>query len=93
MRRTGSGRSGPRSSGGSSRDGRLDPAFAVCIDARDQSDLTRGRAYRVIDDPMAAEVRMIRVVDDTGEDYLYPRGDFRVIRLPADLAEGALRFG
>ena len=67
------------------------PSFAICLDDRDESDLKMGRVYRVIDDAFAAEVKLLRIVDDSGEDYLYPRSDFRVVRLPIEIALRSLR--
>lgn len=38
--------------------------------------LELGRDYRVLPDPKAAEHGLIRVVDESGEDYLYPERYF-----------------
>lgn len=35
-----------------------------------------GRAYQVLLDPEAAEHSLLRIVDESGEDYLYPREYF-----------------
>ena len=39
------------------------------------------KAYQVLPDEKAASHGMLRVVDESGEDYLYPRGYFRPIRV------------
>jgi hypothetical protein len=39
------------------------------------------KAYRVIPDREAESYGQIRVVDESGEDYLYPRGFFRLIKV------------
>ncbi len=40
------------------------------------------KIYRVIPDTQAAEHQLIRVVDESGEDYLYPMDYFVSIDLP-----------
>ncbi len=40
------------------------------------------RTYEVIPDERAAEHQMIRVVDESGEDYLYPSDFFIPLDLP-----------
>lgn len=40
--------------------------------------LRHGAIYRRLDDPEAAAQGLIRVVDESGEDYLYPAGMFEV---------------
>lgn len=39
--------------------------------------LTVNIAYRVLPDADAAEYGFLRVIDDSGEDYLYPQSHFR----------------
>lgn len=60
--------------------------FAVCVETRDyRASLERWKIYRVIDDADAERHSQLRVVDESGEDYLYPREYFRSIDLPQDL--------
>lgn len=61
-------------------------SFALCID-RDATagDLHLATLYRVVSDRSAAQKGMLRVVDDSGDDYLYPRAWFVLRRLPASL--------
>jgi hypothetical protein len=40
------------------------------------------KIYQVIPDARAVEHRLIRVVDESGEDYLYPADYFVPIELP-----------
>ncbi len=68
-------------------------AFAICLDDSSEYDLTKGRVYKVIKDSSASSLGLVRVVDNTGEDYLYPRSDFRIVRLPHDVALISLRLG
>ena len=56
--------------------------FAVCINSDDPDLLTPRRIYRVLPDESAARSNYIRVIDNEGEDYLYPRDYFLFIELP-----------
>jgi hypothetical protein len=57
----------------------LTQAFAICIANDGCDDLSAGMLYRVLPDEAGAEEGLIRVVDDSGEDYLYPRDRFVLI--------------
>ena len=59
------------------------PQFAVCVNnAEYQASLELHKIYRVIHDEDAAQDGDIRVVDESGEDYLYPAGRFVMVKLP-----------
>lgn len=51
------------------------------------------KLYRVIADPLASKVNHLRVVDESGEDYLYPKALFAPVRLtpPAHRALAATK--
>ena len=59
-----------------------DPKFAVCINSDDPDLLTPCRIYQVLADESAAKSNYIRVVDNEGEDYLYPANFFLFVELP-----------
>lgn len=44
--------------------------------------LDRGKLYRCLPDPTAERHAMRRIVDESGEDYLYPRDWFIPVPLP-----------
>jgi len=46
--------------------------FTICIRTDDSDLLTPRRIYEVLPDESAAKSQYIRVVDNEGEDYLYP---------------------
>ena len=51
--------------------------FAICIDNTEfPAALEKRKLYRVIPDPDATKTEQIRVVDESGEDYLYPASCF-----------------
>jgi hypothetical protein len=55
----------------------------VCIDPGPNDDLQARRIYRVLPDASAARSHYIRVIDDSGEDYLYPERRFLPVSLSA----------
>lgn len=64
--------------------------YALCIRNDECDDLERRKVYRIIPDEQAAEEGYIRIIDESGEDYLYPEAYFVRIPIPQE-AEAALR--
>ena len=61
----------------------LETRFAVCVKNEDYpASLEVRKIYQVIPDARAAERRLVRVIDESGEDYLYPVDCFIPIKLP-----------
>ena len=56
--------------------------FAICLKNKDCEDLVVRKIYPVLPDEKAAKEKYIRVIDESGEDYLYPASYFFVIELP-----------
>ena len=64
--------------------------FVVCMDNSQlgdfsADDLTIGHLYEVVDD--VDMYGMLRVIDDSGEDYLYPMVLFESVEIPDSAAE------
>ena len=57
--------------------------FAICVRSDDVDLLTPRRIYEVLPDHGAARSRYLRVIDNEGEDYLYPAVYFIRVSLPA----------
>jgi len=57
-------------------------AFAICVENRGAEDLDIRKVYRVLHDKDAAATGYVRVIDDSGEDYLYPADYFVFVELP-----------
>ena len=55
--------------------------FVVCIRNEDCEDLEPRKIYKVLPDESSND-GYIRVIDDSGEDYLYPQDYFVPIELP-----------
>lgn len=60
--------------------------FAICIDGS-EPDLDLRKLYEVIPDESADQSGYLRIVDESGEDYLYPSSFFVMIELPAEAAK------
>lgn len=62
--------------------------FAVCIrNDGFAASLEVRKIYQVLEDPQATTLHYLRVIDESGEDYLYPESLFRLIELPEDLQQ------
>ncbi len=60
--------------------------FVGCINNRDyEASLQLRRYYRVLPDEKALQHGYLRVVDESGEDYLYPNQYFSQVELLSDL--------
>ena len=58
------------------------PKFVLCVRTEDDADVTPRKVYQVLPDRKASAEGFWRVVDDSGEDYLYPSELFVPINLP-----------
>ena len=57
--------------------------FALCIDNSDYlASLIPGKVYRILPDRAAAKDNLIRIVDESGEDYLYHESFFVFVDFP-----------
>lgn len=66
------------------------PRFALCINTGNSGDLHRHTIYQVLPDEKAAEADYLRIVDESGEDYLYPASYFILLDLPPAATEAVL---
>jgi hypothetical protein len=65
--------------------------FAICIRTDDPDLLTPRRIYEVLPDESAAKSRYIRVIDNEGEDYLYPTSYFVFVDFPPAVEQALLQ--
>ena len=56
--------------------------FAICIQNDGSEDLEVRKLYQVLPDATAAKDNYVRIVDESGEDYLYPATWFILLKLP-----------
>jgi hypothetical protein len=57
--------------------------FAVCVsNDGNEASLILGKVYRVLPDARAAKDDLVRVVDESGEDYLFDKEQFVLVSFP-----------
>jgi len=58
--------------------------FMICVENRCyEASLEKRKLYEVLTDRTAEKHHQVRVVDESGEDYLYPEKYFAPVRLPS----------
>lgn len=57
-------------------------AFGLCVANEGADDLELCKVYRLLPDKAGATSGYVRVVDESGEDYLYPQSYFVLLPLP-----------
>jgi hypothetical protein len=66
--------------------------FAVCVDNADYpASLELHKIYRVLADEDAVVDGDLRVIDESGEDYLYPADYFVIVELPKAVEKSLLQ--
>jgi hypothetical protein len=65
--------------------------FAICVNTDDPDLLTPRRIYQVLPDDSAARSNYIRVIDNDGEDYLYPAEYFMFVDFPPSVEQVLLQ--
>ncbi len=64
--------------------------FAICIENKGYDDLEKRKMYRILPDAKADEAGCLRVIDESGEDYLYPADRFISLQFPKEIQERLL---
>jgi hypothetical protein len=65
--------------------------LVVCINNEGYAaSLEKRKIYVALRDPAAEKHDLLRVIDESGEDYLYPKGFFRAIALPQSIRKAVL---
>jgi hypothetical protein len=64
--------------------------FVLCVRNDAAEDLDLRKVYEVLPDRKASQDGYLRVIDESGEDYLYPESYFIAITLPAAAQEAML---
>ena len=65
--------------------------FVVCIDNDDYAaSLEKRKIYVALRDVAAERQGLLRIIDESGEDYLYPRTLFRTVELPLAVRRAVL---
>ena len=70
---------------------KTEPTLAICIDNTDyELSLERRKVYAVLPDAEAAKHHYVRVIDETGEDYLFPASRFVLLTVPREIQAAVL---
>jgi hypothetical protein len=68
------------------------PTFLLCIkNDRYRASLEVRKIYRAIADEAAKNHKLVRVIDESGEDYLYPETYFVPVELPQTAFKALMR--
>jgi hypothetical protein len=65
--------------------------LVVCVDNKGYpASLEKRKIYVALADQAADKHALVRIVDESGDDYLYPRSFFREIELPQSVRKAVL---
>ena len=57
--------------------------FALCLkNTGNEASLILGKVYRILPDPRAAKDDLVRIIDESGEDYLFHKHQFAAVDFP-----------
>ncbi|MGP0097238.1 MAG: hypothetical protein ACLPHI_09385 [Terriglobales bacterium] len=71
---------------------RTEPRFVVCVKNKGYgASLELRKLHQLVSDEAAAKLHQIRVIDESGEDYLYPESYFVVVQVPQSAEKALLR--
>ena len=57
--------------------------FALCLEnTGNEASLILGKIYRILPDARAAKDNLVRIVDESGDDYLFEKGQFAFVDFP-----------
>ena len=66
----------------------IESIFVICVKNDNYpASLEPRKIYRILPDEKAATLHMVRVIDESGEDYLYPEDYFIAVELPQPVIE------
>jgi hypothetical protein len=65
--------------------------IAICVDNTDyELSLERRKVYSIVPDAEAERENYVRIVDETGEDYLFPASRFVFLAVPTEIEQVVL---
>lgn len=65
--------------------------FAICITSKGNDDLENRKIYRIVPDEKALNAGCLRVIDESGEDYIYPSDRFLIVEFSDEIQEKLLK--
>ncbi len=66
--------------------------FALCLDTDKEEDFERNKLYPVIEPLENDPEGHLRIVEESGEDYLYPEVYFQIVHLTSRAKESLLNY-
>ena len=67
-----------------------DTTFVLCIKNEGCDDLEVRKIYEVLPDEDAGQDHYLRIIDESGEDYLYPENFFSPVEISSEVRETLL---
>ena len=65
--------------------------YLICVKNEGyEASLEPRKIYQALPDPVAEKHRQLRVIDESGEDYLYPKSFFAPLNLPQPIRKAVL---
>jgi hypothetical protein len=65
--------------------------FALCIEnSGNEASLILGKVYRIVPDVKAAKDGLVRIIDESGEDYLFDKEQFAFVEFPVAIRKKLL---
>lgn len=65
--------------------------FALCLDnGGNEASLILGKVYLLVPDARAAQDDLVRIVDESGQDYLFHKDQFALVEFPASVKKKIL---
>ena len=65
--------------------------FVLCVgNDENPAALELRKIYEATPDPKAAKLNLVRIIDESGEDYLYPKNAFVEVALPQPIRRAVL---
>ncbi|MGA7877419.1 MAG: hypothetical protein WCA08_17295 [Desulfoferrobacter sp.] len=65
--------------------------FAICVDNSGyEASLILRKIYEIIPDELGAKDDLLRIVDESGEDYLYHKSHFVLVEFPVEVEHALL---
>src|SRR5437667_10795622 len=93
MKRMASARKRSRSSGSSKKPTKR-PRYVVCLENKGhRGSLETRKVYRALSDAKGERAGLVRIIDESGEDYLYPTRWFARVSVPAKAKKALERAG
>ena len=66
----------------------MEKHFVICVENTGyEASLEKRKIYIRLDDPAAASHDQMRIIDESGEDYLFPASFFVPVELPANVSQ------